>query len=478
MVKKRSIVLAAALAGTCFIGVVFWLWNGAPSTSSLRHAEPVGGPKASFRLIAPGILSIALASRNTWAAALALQGDGTIVLGATTSPKVVSAPGGDNQRGVVLRLTSNGQLANPVTHLTEAESIVTGVSTARDRTVAVAGYGRALTNRHFLLARMLPNGALDPAFGGGVVLADTKTSMFVGEAAQAVAIQSDDKIVVTGNTGYSLGPLAQASYCATARFTRAGRFDRTFGDRGRVLTLIGGKERCGASAVLIAPDGKIVVAGDYGSEREPRHIAVLRYLPDGALDRQFGADGIAELLQISASARSAAFDSQGRIVVVGTEWLSPSRTRFLVVRFDTAGKLDQSFGANGIVSLQHEAAVSQWLYATALEPDGKIVAVGVSGYHRGTGAPEPGNDVQIAVVRLAANGTLDTSFASSGLLLMPSSRYLWAAHGVAIQPDGEKLLIAGYVTDEANDRSTAIMLGRLNRDGTPDAGFGRGVDAP
>ena len=110
MVKKRSIVLAAALAGTCFIGVVFWLWNGAPSTSSLRHPKPVGGPKASFRLIAPGILSIALASRNTWAAALALQGDGTIVLGATTSPKVVSAPGGDNQRGVVMRLTSKANL--------------------------------------------------------------------------------------------------------------------------------------------------------------------------------------------------------------------------------------------------------------------------------------------------------------------------------------------------------------------------------
>jgi uncharacterized delta-60 repeat protein len=219
------------------------------------------------------------------------------------------------------------------------------------------------------------------------------------------------------------------------------------------------------------------VTGDYGSEREPRHIAILRYLPDGALDRQFGADGIAELLQISASARSAAFDSQGRIVVVGTQWLSsPFRTRLLVVRFDTAGKLDQSFGANGIVSL-HEAAVSQWLYATALELDGKIVAVGVSGYHKGTGAPEPGNDLQIAVLRLTANGALDTSFAGQGLLLMASSRYLWGAHGVAIQPDGEKLLIAGYVTDEANDRSSAIMLGRLNRDGTPDAEFGRGVDA-
>jgi uncharacterized delta-60 repeat protein len=475
MVKKKSIIIiGAALAGAFFIGVVFWIWNGAPSTSSLRHAESVGDPTPSFKLIAPGILSIALESRNTWAAALALQGDGTIVLGARTWQPTAS----HKTLGIVLRLTSNGQLANRVTHLTEAESFVTGVSTARDGTVAVAGYGRGLSNRHFLLARMLPNGALDPAFGGGVVLADTKTSMFVGETAQAVAIQSDDKIVVTGDTGYTLGPLAQASYCATARFTRAGRFDRSFGEHGLVLTLVRGKERCGASSVLIAPDGKIVVVGDYGSEREPRHIAVLRYLPDGTLDRQFGTDGIAELLQISASARSAAFDSQGRIVVVGTEWLSsPFRTRLLIARFDAAGNLDQSFGANGIVSL-HEAAVSQWLYATALRSDGKIVAVGVSGYHRGTGAPEPGNDNQIAVVRLAANGTLDTSFAGSGLLLMASSRYLWGALGVAIQPDGEKLLIAGYVTDEANDRSTAIMLGRLNRDGTPDAEFGRGVDAP
>ena len=476
MVKKKSIIVGAVLAGTFFLGVMFWIWNGAPSTSSLRHAESVGDPTPRFKLIAPGILSIALETRNTWATALALQGDGTIVVGARTWQKPTRV--GDETLSIILRLTPSGQIEDPVTHLTETESIVTGMSTARDGAVAVAGYGRALTNRHFLLARMLPNGALDSSFGGGAVLADTKTSMFVGETAQAVAIQSDDKIVMAGNTSYAIGPFDHGTYCATARFTRAGRFDRTFGDHGRVLTQVGRKQYCDASSVLIAPDGKIVVVGDYASEREPRHIAVLRYLSDGALDRQFGTDGIAELLQISASARSAAFDSQGRIVVVGTEWLSsPFRTRLLIARFDAAGNLDQSFGANGIVSL-HEAAVSQWLYATALGSDGKIVAAGVSGYHRGTGAPEPGNDVQIAVVRLAANGTLDTSFADSGLLLIASSRYLWSAHGVAIQPDGEKLLIAGYVTDEANDRSTAIMLGRLNRDGTPDAEFGRGVDAP
>jgi hypothetical protein len=81
-------------------------------------------------------------------------------------------------------------------------------------------------------------------------------------------------------------------------------------------------------------------------------------------------------------------------------------------------------------------------------------------------------------VRLDPNGALDKSFAGGGLLLMASPRYLWGGHGIAIQPDG-KLLIVGDVIDEANDHATSeIVLVRLNADGTPDADFGNGVDAP
>jgi hypothetical protein len=64
------------------------------------------------------------------------------------------------------------------------------------------------------------------------------------------------------------------------------------------------------------------------------------------------------------------------------------------------------------------------------------------------------------------------------LLIMASPRYLWSARAIAIQPDG-KLLIAGDFVDDANDRATsAIVLLRLNPDGTPDADFGSGVDTP
>jgi hypothetical protein len=94
MLKKRVMVVGAALLAAVFAVVLIWNWNRTPSTFGLGHAASGDTPKASLRLLSPGILSITLESRNTRAASVALQADGTIVVGATTSPKVVSAPAG------------------------------------------------------------------------------------------------------------------------------------------------------------------------------------------------------------------------------------------------------------------------------------------------------------------------------------------------------------------------------------------------
>jgi len=474
--KNRTVAIGAALVGAVLIGVLIWDWNR-PSTSGLPPAASGETPKASLSLLSPGMLSIAPGSGGTGAQGLALQGDGTIVVGATFASE--SAPGLSKSRGVVLRMTSNGQLANPaVTLITDTPTRVEGISTARDGTIVVIGSSEG-PKGHFLLARLLPDGALDPAFGGGgAVLANMKASMFPGDTAQAVAIQADGKIVATGVAGYAAGPLAQGGYCAIARFNRDGRFDRSFGDSGRLLTSVEGKQFCGASSVLVAPDGKIIVVGHYHAEHELPHIAVFRYLPDGTPDRQFGRDGIAQLLKISAIAwGGAAFDSQGRIVVVGTEHVGSTNWRFLVVRFDPNGNLDQSFGTDGIASLAG-GSFSQQLVAVALQQDGKIVAVGKNGWHSGGRPAEPGKRDELVVTRLDANGTLDQSFAGGGLLIMASPRYLWGARAIAIQPDG-KLLIAGGFVDDANEHAhSAIVLLRLNPDGTPDADFGSGLDTP
>jgi uncharacterized delta-60 repeat protein len=178
---------------------------------------------------------------------------------------------------------------------------------------------------------------------------------------------------------------------------------------------------------------------------------------------------------MAAHAQGAALDSQGRIVVVGTE----ASRRLFVTRFDSHGNVDQSFGVRGTVSL-HDASVPQGLRAVALQQDGKIVAVGTVGWHSSGRAPEPGKRDQIVVVRVDSNGALDQSFAGGGLLLMASPRYLWGGHGIAIQPDG-KLLIVGHTVEEAENGTlsrSAVVLVRLRPDGTPDPDFGSGVDTP
>jgi uncharacterized delta-60 repeat protein len=481
MLKSKTIAIGAVLLGAVLAGTLVWNWIRTPSTFALSHSESADIFKPRLRLLTPGVLSIALGSRNTRATSLALQKDGTIVVGATSWPKVGTPPASEKARGVVLLLAPNGLLLRPaVTLLADTPSFVTSVATGHDGTIAVVGYGSAAEegpggagNRHFLVARLLPDGVPDRAFGGsGVVLAKMRSSIWIGDAGHAVAIQGDDRIVTTGGAGYALAPLAHGSYCATARFTRDGRFDRRFGDNGRVLALVPGNTLCGSTSVLAAPDGKVIAVGTYHSERTPYHIAIFRHLPDGTLDRQFGRGGIAELLKISAaSGGGAALDSQGRIVVVARELLSPTRTRMLIARFDTDGNLDQSFGSKGIVSL-HESTISQGLSAVALQQDGKIVAVGTFGWHSGTRFARPGKRDRIVVVRLDANGPLDKSFSGGGLLIVASPQYLWGATGIAIQPDG-KLLIVGYNLEQPN-ATTSIVIARLNPDGTPDADFGGG----
>jgi uncharacterized delta-60 repeat protein len=103
---------------------------------------------------------------------------------------------------------------------------------------------------------------------------------------------------------------------------------------------------------------------------------LFRYLPDGTSDRRFGRAGVAEFFD--ATGWGAALDAQDRVVVVGTKWQSRTDTQFVIARYDRDGNLDQSFGASGAVFL-HQVSVPQQLWAAAVQPDGKIVAVGTFG---------------------------------------------------------------------------------------------------
>jgi len=138
-------------------------------------------------------------------------------------------------------------------------------------------------------------GDLDTSFGNtGVVLTDVVQNQAVTSfrAANAVALQSDGKIVVAGEVHISSPP---STDFALLRYLPNGKLDKTFAGTGQVIADFGRNNSDNVNAVAVQPDGKIVVAGTASApdDDEPTHstLALVRYKANGALDTAFGGDG-------------------------------------------------------------------------------------------------------------------------------------------------------------------------------------------
>ena len=272
-------------------------------------------------------------------------------------------------------------------------------------------------------------GDLDTSFGvGGKVITDFSGS---NDEATAVALQPDGKIVVVGGSSISeIGGLF-----ALARYLPNGTLDTTFGGDGRVTTDVGGGI---AHAVALQPDGKIVVAGSStGPLTGLTDFALARYLPSGTLDTTFGGTGLVttDFGGFDDIAIAVMLQPDGKIVVVGRATSNPAtgHTDFALARYLPNGTLDTTFGDNGRVTTafeDHSTAV-----AVALQLDGKIVAIGEAN-NLSTGNRD------FALARYHPNGTLDTTFDGDGRVTTEFERDAPAAD-LALQPDGKIVLAGG-----------------------------------
>jgi len=129
-----------------------------------------------------------------------------------------------------------------------------------------------------------------------------------------------------------------------------------------------------------------------------------------------------------------------------------------VMRFETNGVLDATFGASGMVVVD-VANEYELLYDLALQPDGKIVAVGIT---------SDGNNFDIVVIRLNTDGSLDNTFSFDGMVTTSVNEDDYG-QGIAVAPDG-KIVVAGS-TQDAN-LNTNTLLVRYNADGSLDNTFG------
>ena len=328
---------------------------------------------------------------RSYASGVLIQPDGKVLAfgGAERSPS------GDP---VVVRYNENGTLdasfdgdgiAAPV--FPGIVILATAGALQADGKIILAGYGSGAAS-DFAVIRLNPDGSPDTSFNGD---GKVRTSLSADDdLAYAVAVQPDGKIVAAGYRRSG-----QALDFALVRYNTDGSLDTTFDGDGIVTTAFSGLET--ANAVIIQSDGKIIAAGTSYTG----NLAAARYLANGSLDTTFDGDGKLTLALLT-SARSAAIQPDGKILIAGSRFSGANR-HFGIARINPNGSADIGFGSGGAVI----TPVSNGTYevqSVAIQPDGKIVA---SGY-----GEEFVLESDFALVRYHPNGSLDGSYGKGGIV--------------------------------------------------------------
>ena len=323
--------------------------------------------------------------------------------------------------GKVITSVGTGSGANALLQQPDGKLVVVGFSTASMEAPS-----------DVLLARYLPDGRLDASFGvTGVVTTDFGGS----DGASALVQQPDGKLVVAGGSGGNT---------LLARYHPDGRLDDAFGVGGKMIVNLGGPSN-GASALLIQPDGKLVVTGSAGASRvTPPSLVIARFQPNGSLDPTFGQGGQVTFASPSAG-QALILQPDGKLVVTGS-----GAGGALLARYLPDGRLDSAFGAGGVVRVP-----ALLLGALIQQPDGKLV---VGGYRVASG----NNDMLLA--RYLPDGRLDSAFGVGGLVITDVGGHEIGS-GLVQQPDG-KLVAAGWFSMTGG---TSILLARYQALGCPAA---------
>ncbi len=346
--------------------------------------------------------------------ALLVQPDGKIVE-VGYSDKDSPASGGGNPSFVVIRLNADGTPDStfgndgvavnpnsiPGTVLGNPGSIVSAQLEADGSIILVgSGFTTAGLPADFV-SKLQSDGALDPTFGtDGTAIVAFSTSPGLPKSANVVglAIQSDGKIVVAGNT---IGSLANANSSTgeLIRLNADGTRDTSFGGATGGEVDFSGMT---FNSLTQQPDGKLLLGeGTSG---------LLRLNADASPDTTFGVGGLTVLPYPSSGGDQIALQANGQIVVAGDfRVFSPPSpagsvpSAFGSIRVNANGSLDTSYGNSSVLGLAlyrfGTPYVAAFAMAAAIDPtDGNIVVAG----NADAALPQGGSSLEVGVARVLA----------------------------------------------------------------------------
>ena len=283
----------------------------------------------------------------------------------------------------------------------------------------------------------------------------TQVAIALGAATLILAGCSSTPPAATNSTATRAASGTAAGTAAAPTAAKV-RLDTTFGKDGIATVPLSAAGHNRFMAVAVASDGKTYAAG-FITEAGDQSMALARFDAKGALDKSFGKDGVASVnIAIGGKsaelARSLVIQSSGKIVIAGPVEHDPTAagdaardTDIGVARFDNTGKLDATFGKNGVATIDlgagklvGSAIVGDSPWGVGSLPGDKIAVFGTA---LATGAGR--TDADFVLVGLTAAGALDTAFGTGGKVVVDIASSLDGARHMIVQADG-KIVASGY----------------------------------
>ncbi len=358
-------------------------------------------------------------------------GDGTALAGThyTAQSGTLSWANGDSAPKTVTIALATGAIFSGLKTFTVNLSGPTGGAVIINDTAATVNIGSPGTG--------------DPAF----------TADFVNSTVQRVLVQTDGKIVIAGSFSL-LQDAGFMTYSRTgiARLNADGTVDTAYANSGA------GTNGTPVRAMVLQPDGKVIIAGDFTAVNGTTRNRVARMNTDGTLDTTFdpGAGS-------AAIVRAVVVQPDGKVIVGGDFTTFAGFAREYIARLNPDGSLD-----SGFVGPDFQGASTWRIHALALQPDGKILAGGA--FYMSAFLP-----LKSGLVRMSASGAFDSSFnVGDGAHLNGSTGNLEVVNAIAVQRDG-RIVIGGTFT--GFNSATHNYLTRVEPTGALDATFNPSADS-
>ncbi len=332
-----------------------------------------------------------------------------------------------------------------------------------DGKILAGGYSTSGSVKDAVIFRYKDDGSLDSTFGTNGKVIQTVGLVFA--YVWDMAVLNDNKILV--GIEYSDG--TNLSGFGIMKLNSNGTPDLSFGNGGLVKQQYGNTVNT-ALAMKVQPDGKIVMGGHYrnNTPTPKANFLLVRFNSNGSIDSTFGINGFAanNLSQRVASVHddNGCYDlailPDGKILAVGDVRVSSVNQRLALVRFNSNGTIDSSFGTNGVGMVDLDGSVD-FGWALKVLSSGKILASGFSNSGSST--------MENLLVRFNSDGTIDNSFGNSGTVVTVVTT-TGNDHGYAISTSALDKIYVAVLSDNSTSSDFTILA--FTEDGSPDMAFG------